>query len=183
MVFILPAAGYQDPVRVDPKEERLEAQGAEANPALVPSAPRADPEQSGRDRLISELQYTVRQAERSRSLAPLRGQRTTGHVIPRLGDTSADILREAAEEWIEEEWDRDEEMPQYKEAPDGSQVVSGAEDDEDWDNGFNRSAHGQRVNRRPRASGSCRIQAATGCSASVNISGDSGQPYRVPRLS
>ncbi|KAJ1112578.1 hypothetical protein NDU88_000840 [Pleurodeles waltl] len=29
---ILPAAGYQDPVRVEPKEERLEAQGAEATP-------------------------------------------------------------------------------------------------------------------------------------------------------
>ncbi|KAJ1117203.1 hypothetical protein NDU88_005403 [Pleurodeles waltl] len=29
---ILPAAGYQDPVRVEPKEERLEAQGAETTP-------------------------------------------------------------------------------------------------------------------------------------------------------
>ncbi|KAJ1081692.1 hypothetical protein NDU88_001870 [Pleurodeles waltl] len=47
----LPAAGYQDPVRVEPKEERLEAQGAEATPAPVPSAPRADPELGGRDRL------------------------------------------------------------------------------------------------------------------------------------
>ncbi|KAJ1137463.1 hypothetical protein NDU88_003861 [Pleurodeles waltl] len=90
------AAGYQDPVRVEPKEERLEAQGAEATPAPVPSAPRADPELSGRDRLVSELQHTVRQAEQ-----PLRGQWTTGHVILRLGDTSAETLREAAEDWME----------------------------------------------------------------------------------
>ncbi|KAJ1193204.1 hypothetical protein NDU88_002509 [Pleurodeles waltl] len=45
---MLPAARYQDPVQVEVKEERLEAQGAEATPAPVPSAP----EQSGRDRLI-----------------------------------------------------------------------------------------------------------------------------------
>ncbi|KAJ1103238.1 hypothetical protein NDU88_000665 [Pleurodeles waltl] len=31
---ILPALGYQDPIRVEPKEERLEAQGAEATPLL-----------------------------------------------------------------------------------------------------------------------------------------------------
>ncbi|KAJ1135135.1 hypothetical protein NDU88_001580 [Pleurodeles waltl] len=142
---ILPAAGCQGPVRVEPKEERLEAQGAEATPALVPSAPRADPEQSGRDRVMSELQHMVRQAERSRSLAPLRGQCTMGHVILRLGDTSADTLREAAEEWIEEEeeWERDVETPQYEEPPDDSQVITGAEDNENWDNGFNRSAHEQ----------------------------------------
>ncbi|KAJ1213477.1 hypothetical protein NDU88_001114 [Pleurodeles waltl] len=122
-----PAAGYQDPVRVEPKEERLVAQGAEATPAPVPSAPRADPEQSGRDRLVSELQHMVRQAEQSRSLAPLRGQWTTGHVILRLGDTSADTLREAADEWIEEEkeWEGGVEMPQYEEPPDGSKVVTG----------------------------------------------------------
>ncbi|KAJ1209447.1 hypothetical protein NDU88_004825 [Pleurodeles waltl] len=71
---ILPAAGYQDPVWVEPKEERLEAQGAEATPVPIPSAPRANPEQSGRGRLISEMQHTVRQAEQSRSLAPLWGQ-------------------------------------------------------------------------------------------------------------
>ncbi|KAJ1180563.1 hypothetical protein NDU88_005784 [Pleurodeles waltl] len=147
---ILPAAGYQDPVRVEPKEERLEAQGAEATPAPVPSAPRTDPEQSGRDRLVSELQQTVRQAEQSRSLAPLRGQWTTGHVILRLGDTSADTLREAAEEWIEEEeeWEGGVEMPQYEEPLGGSQVLTGAEDDEEWDNGLNRSAHEQGVKRR-----------------------------------
>ncbi|KAJ1177240.1 hypothetical protein NDU88_002501 [Pleurodeles waltl] len=142
-IYVKSAAGYQDPVRVEPKEERLKAQGAEATPAPVPLAPRADPEQSGRDRLISELQHTVRQAERSRSLAPLQGQWTTGHVILRLGNTSVDTLREAAEEWIEEEeeWERDVETPQYEEPPDGSQVVTGAEDDEDWDYGFNRSVH------------------------------------------
>ncbi|KAJ1098939.1 hypothetical protein NDU88_004046 [Pleurodeles waltl] len=154
---ILPAAGYQVPVRVEHKKERLEAQGAEATPSPVPSAPRANPEQSGRDRLVSELQHMVRQAEQSRSLAPLWGQWTTGHVILRLGDTSADTLREAAEEWIEEEeeWEGVVETPQYEEPRDGSQVVTGAEDDEDWDNGFNRSAHEQGVNRslnnfRPR---------------------------------
>ncbi|KAJ1097615.1 hypothetical protein NDU88_002732 [Pleurodeles waltl] len=105
---ILPAAGYQDPVRVEPKEERLEAHRAEVTPAPVPSAPRADPKQSRRDRL--------------------------------LGDTSADTLREAAEEWIEEEeeWGGGVETPLYEEPPDGSQVVTGAEDDEEWDNGFNR---------------------------------------------
>ncbi|KAJ1207367.1 hypothetical protein NDU88_002758 [Pleurodeles waltl] len=147
---ILPAAGYQDPVRVEPKEERLEAQEAELTPAPVPSAPRADPEQSGRDRLVSELQHTVRQAEQYRSLAPLRGQWTTGHVILRLGDTSAETLREAAEEWIEEEeeWEGGVDMPPYEEPPDGSQVATGAEDDEEWDNGFNRGAHEQGVNRR-----------------------------------
>ncbi|KAJ1164371.1 hypothetical protein NDU88_004811 [Pleurodeles waltl] len=110
---ILPAAGYQDPVRVEPKEERIEAQGAEATPTPVPSAPRADPEPSGRDRLVN-------------------------------------TLREAAEERIEEEeeWEGGVETPQYEEPADGSQVVTGAEDDEDWDNGFNRSAHEQGVNRR-----------------------------------
>ncbi|KAJ1084840.1 hypothetical protein NDU88_004986 [Pleurodeles waltl] len=114
------------------------AQGTETTLAPVPSAPRADPEQSGRDRLVSELKHTVRQAEQSRSLAPLRGQWTTGHVILRLGDTSADTLREAAEEWIEEEeeWEGGVETPQYEEPPDGSQVVTGAEDDEEWDNGL-----------------------------------------------
>ncbi|KAJ1117219.1 hypothetical protein NDU88_005419 [Pleurodeles waltl] len=61
----------------------------------------------------------------------------------RLGDTSADTPREAAEEWIEEEqeWQRDVETPQCEEPPDGLQVITGADDDEDWDNGFNRSAH------------------------------------------
>ncbi|KAJ1092997.1 hypothetical protein NDU88_006107 [Pleurodeles waltl] len=142
---ILPAAGCQDPVRVEPKEQRLEAQRAEATPAPIPSAPRADPEQRGRDRLVRELQHTVRQAEQSRSLAPLQGQWTTGHVILRLGDTYADTLREAAEEWIdeEEEWEGGVETPQYEEPPDGSQVITGAEDEEDWYNGFNRSAHEQ----------------------------------------
>ncbi|KAJ1081094.1 hypothetical protein NDU88_001278 [Pleurodeles waltl] len=147
---ILPAAGYQDPVRVEPREERLEAQGVEATATPVPSSPRANSQQSWRVRLISELQHTVRQAEQSRSLAPLGGQWTIGHVILRLGDTSADTLREAAEEWIEEEeeWKGDVETPQYEEPPDGSQVITGAEDDEDWDNGFNWSAQEHWVNGR-----------------------------------
>ncbi|KAJ1112814.1 hypothetical protein NDU88_001075 [Pleurodeles waltl] len=142
---ILPAAGYQDPVRVEPKEERLEAQGTEATPAPVPSAPRADPELSGRDRLVSELQHTLRQAEQ-----PLRGQWTTGHVILRLGDTSAETLREAAEDWMEEEEEQGGGVhtPSYEEPPEGSQGIGGAEEDEEWDNGFNRGAHEQGVNRR-----------------------------------
>ncbi|KAJ1209743.1 hypothetical protein NDU88_005116 [Pleurodeles waltl] len=127
LYHVLPAAVYQDPVQVEPKEERLEAQRAEATPAPVPSNSRADLEQSRRDRLISELQHMVRQAERSSCLVPLWGQWTTGHVILSLGDTSADTLREAAEEWIEEEeqWEGDVETPQYEEPPDGSQVVTG----------------------------------------------------------
>ncbi|KAJ1165820.1 hypothetical protein NDU88_006237 [Pleurodeles waltl] len=95
---ILPATGYQDPVQIEPKEERLEAQGAEATPAPALSAPRADPEQNGSDRLISELQRTVRPAEQSRSLAPPLGTMTTGHVILRLGDTSADTQRQQRNE-------------------------------------------------------------------------------------
>ncbi|KAJ1142625.1 hypothetical protein NDU88_008938 [Pleurodeles waltl] len=140
---ILPAAGYQDPVRVEPKEERLEAQGTEATP--VPSAPRVDPELSGRDRLESELQHTLRQAEQ-----PLRGQWTTGHVILRLGDTSAETLREAAEDWLQEEEERGGGVhtPSYEEPPEGSQGIGGEEEDEEWDNGFNRGAHEQGVNRR-----------------------------------
>ncbi|KAJ1206660.1 hypothetical protein NDU88_002062 [Pleurodeles waltl] len=106
----LPAAGYQDPEQVEPNRDRTDVKGAWRAPRPVPSAPWVDHEQKSRDRVTSKSQHTGEQVERSRNLDPLQGQWTTGQIILKLGNISAETLREAAWEWMQEEREMEKEM-------------------------------------------------------------------------
>ncbi|KAJ1176229.1 hypothetical protein NDU88_001512 [Pleurodeles waltl] len=147
----LPAAGYQDPERVEPEEDRTDVKGAGRAPSPNPTPPWVDHEQKRRDRATPKLRHTKEQAGRSRSLDPIRGQWTIGQIILKLGNTLAETLREAAGEWMQEEreWVKEMERSRYDERRDEMERGAGAEvEDEEWDEGFELKESTFRTGRR-----------------------------------
>ncbi|KAJ1146931.1 hypothetical protein NDU88_013183 [Pleurodeles waltl] len=70
---IRPAAGYQNPVRVEFEEGETEVKEAERTRSLVPTAPRAEHEQRRKGGAIPSVQRTGERADRFENVDPLRG--------------------------------------------------------------------------------------------------------------
>ncbi|KAJ1190228.1 hypothetical protein NDU88_006966 [Pleurodeles waltl] len=68
---IRPAAGYQDPVRVEFEEGETEVKEAEKAPRLLPTAPRTEYEQRRKEGAISRVQLTEERAERLENVESL----------------------------------------------------------------------------------------------------------------
>ncbi|KAJ1107971.1 hypothetical protein NDU88_005356 [Pleurodeles waltl] len=132
---IWPAAGYQDPVRVEFEEGETEVKEAEKSPCLLPTAQRAEYEQRRKEGAISRVQLTEEHAERLENVHSLRGQWTTGQIILKVGDTSVSTLRAAAGVWLMEETEKEEnvERLQYDRYSEERGMETGAEATvEDW---------------------------------------------------
>ncbi|KAJ1081696.1 hypothetical protein NDU88_001874 [Pleurodeles waltl] len=104
---IWPAAGYQDPVRVEREEGETEVKESEKAPCLLPTAQRAEYEQRRKEGAKSRVQLAEERAERVENVDSLLRQWTTGQIILKVGDRSASTLREAAGEWMLEEREKE----------------------------------------------------------------------------
>ncbi|KAJ1081678.1 hypothetical protein NDU88_001856 [Pleurodeles waltl] len=133
---IQPAAGYQDPVRVEFEEGETEVKEVKRMPSLVPTDPQAEYEPRRKEGAMPRVQCTGERAERFENVDPHRGQWTTGQIILKLGDISANTLREAAGKWMLEEREKEEdvERSQYDRYLEETRREAGAETAvEDWD--------------------------------------------------
>ncbi|KAJ1112758.1 hypothetical protein NDU88_001019 [Pleurodeles waltl] len=110
----IPAARYQDPVRVECEEGETEVKRAQKASRLLLTALRAEYEQRRKEGAISRVQHTEEQAERSENVDSFRGQWTTGQIILKVGDKSASTLREAAGEWMLEEREKEEDVDRVR---------------------------------------------------------------------
>ncbi|KAJ1214939.1 hypothetical protein NDU88_002549 [Pleurodeles waltl] len=101
-------------IQYESEEGETKVKEAARMPSLVPTAPRAEHEQRRKGGTMPSVQHTGERADRCENADPLRGQWATGQVILKLGETSANTLREAAGEWMLEEREKEEDVERLR---------------------------------------------------------------------